>query len=229
MAVSAPARSKVTTSLRPVLVVTVLFIVVSQVTAVLLPNLLADGSALSARQVTLAVLVAVFITEACIAAGIARRERRLGTSWRQLGLTGNTSTRAVVAGVVVGVVYGLLTVAIPTMRAQPLLELSLFKLAGVVSTAVGAAAFEEFVFRGWMIDRFVRRGLSRRAQVLLSGLGFASFHGVGAPTTFILGVILAVIYTGSARRSLVPAIVGHGIVNLIIEPWLFLSFVQAYT
>jgi membrane protease YdiL (CAAX protease family) len=39
--------------------------------------------------------------------------------------------------------------------------------------------------------------------------------------TAILGLMMAVTYLASAR-SLMPAIVAHGIIDVLIEPWLLL-------
>jgi len=45
---------------------------------------------------------------------------------------------------------------------------------------------------------------------------------IGAMTaTAILGLMMAVTYLGSAR-SLTPAIVAHGLIDIVIEPWLLL-------
>jgi hypothetical protein len=41
--------------------------------------------------------------------------------------------------------------------------------------------------------------------------------------TFVLGVALAVTYL-VGNRSLTPVIIGHALVDLVIEPWLLLGF-----
>jgi membrane protease YdiL (CAAX protease family) len=47
-------------------------------------------------------------------------------------------------------------------------------------------------------------------------------QAVGAMTaTAILGLMMAITYLASAR-SLMPAIVAHGIIDVLVEPWLLL-------
>ena len=43
--------------------------------------------------------------------------------------------------------------------------------------------------------------------------------------TFVLGVALAITYA-IGKRSLTPVIISHALIDVIIEPWLLLSFFQ---
>ena len=76
-------------------------------------------------------------------------------------------------------------------------------------------------------------GYGLMVQVLLSGLFFAlvHFYAFAAPLsvlvvqglTFVLGVVLAITYA-IGKRSLTPVIISHALIDVIIEPWLLLSF-----
>ncbi len=43
--------------------------------------------------------------------------------------------------------------------------------------------------------------------------------------TFLLGVALAISYI-VGKRSLTPVIISHALIDMVIEPWLFVSFFQ---
>ena len=43
--------------------------------------------------------------------------------------------------------------------------------------------------------------------------------------TFLLGIALAMTYV-IGKRSLTPVIISHALIDVIIEPWLLLSFFQ---
>jgi uncharacterized protein len=70
-------------------------------------------------------------------------------------------------------------------------------------------------------------------QVLVSGAAFAIAHAYGfvSPATVlitlgftaVLGVALATTYLVGGR-SLTPVILSHALIDIIIEPWLLLSF-----
>ena len=78
-----------------------------------------------------------------------------------------------------------------------------------------------------------RMGYGLVVQVLLSGLFFAVVHFYAFATplslllvqglTFVLGVALAITYA-FGKRSLTPVIISHTLIDVIIEPWLLLSF-----
>ena len=125
-------------------------------------------------------------------------------------------------------------------RGLPIAEPSLFNVLGSLLSGPGSGTAEEIVCRGALMARFAHRGLSVRTQVLLSGLLFGFPHasfglfggsfdpwaafGAVASTT-VLGVLYAVAYHVSGRR-LWPAIAGHALLNVFVEPWLVLSFLR---
>jgi uncharacterized protein len=129
-----------------------------------------------------------------------------------------------------------------TMKAIPLVlakqkEISLFKLLGILSALVGGIV-EEVVFRRWIMDTLMSRGVNPILQVILSGIVFGLAHTAwflakgdfkftlpAILSTSVLGLFLAIVYLVSGR-NLGPCIFAHVLVNLIIEPWLMLSSVS---
>ena len=102
-----------------------------------------------------------------------------------------------------------------------------------IGAAVVAGLVEETIFRGYVMTTLGRMGYGLMVQVLLSGLFFAlvHFYAFAAPLsvllvqglTFVLGVALAITYA-IGKRSLTPVNISHALIDVIIEPWLLLSF-----
>jgi uncharacterized protein len=131
--------------------------------------------------------------------------------------------------VVVAIAYSSFTLLLPELR-EDAAELSLFKLWDA-SCSLFAAAVEEIIFRGYILTVLERNGSSFTAQVLTSGIAFGVVHIGYAPwaiaMTLLLGVVLAWLYL-LGRRSLAAPIVCHGLINVIIEPWLLLYTIELY-
>jgi membrane protease YdiL (CAAX protease family) len=113
---------------------------------------------------------------------------------------------------------------------------SFFRIAIALGIAVSAGICEETVFRGFVMTQARDAGLHWSLQLLLSaflfGLAHAGWAALGGHfepgkvigpvvATAILGAMMAGTYLASAR-SLTPAIVAHGIIDVVIEPWLLL-------
>lgn len=113
---------------------------------------------------------------------------------------------------------------------------SLWRIAIALGIGISASICEETVFRGFVMGQARDGGAHWIIQILLSALLFGAAHmgwggmsghvqlqqAIGAMTaTAILGLMMAVTYLASAR-SLVPAIVAHGIIDVLVEPWLLL-------
>lgn len=113
---------------------------------------------------------------------------------------------------------------------------SLWRIAIALGIAISAGICEETVFRGFVMGQARDGGAHWSVQVILSALLFGLAHMgwggmsghvdmrqmVGAMgATAILGLMMAVTYLASAR-SLTPAIVAHGLIDVVIEPWLLL-------
>lgn len=89
-------------------------------------------------------------------------------------------------------------------------------------TMVVVAAYEELLFRGFLLTHL--RRITRRwwAAVLLSSALFAAIHvgeGVGtqSPATAVPLFLIAILWSGVTiwRRSLIPAILGHALFNML--------------
>lgn len=114
---------------------------------------------------------------------------------------------------------------------------SAFRIYNACLAGIVAGFVEEVVFRGYVMTELAEAMMAPAVQVLLSGVLFGLGHTgwgllagrvnwgmlIGAVGgTMILGWIYAGLYLFS-RRSLWPVIVSHGVLDLIIEPWLFLA------
>jgi len=83
----------------------------------------------------------------------------------------------------------------------------------VVFTLIGPVS-EEIVFRVF-IQNFLKKHTNTVFAIIVSSILFAAFHQsvLLMPYFFIIGVILALLYTKT--KSIIPSIVTHGIYNLI--------------
>lgn len=160
--------------------------------------------------------------------------RATNKSFADLGWGRPTTRFALVAGIVVGLLYSVFTLSSPVFGSSAT-EVSLFKAWGAFVGVVGALV-EEIAFRGFVMTELKEAGLPSLAQALVSALLFSLIHGgygllrgqfvllPGLGLTFVLGLVLAGLYL-AGRRSLTPPTVAHGLINLVIEPWLMLGFV----
>ena len=113
---------------------------------------------------------------------------------------------------------------------------SIWRVAIALGIGISAGICEETVFRGFIMGQARDGGAHWSVQIILSALLFGLAHMgwggmsghvqmqqmIGAMTaTAILGLMMAVTYLASAR-SLTPAIVAHGLIDIVIEPWLLL-------
>jgi membrane protease YdiL (CAAX protease family) len=157
--------------------------------------------------------------------------RRRGLSLRALGLGRRTNWRGVVVALLVAGVYCAVTARNPAVGSH-LLEYIPLKLLAVVAALV-AGLVEETIFRGYVMTTLETMRHRPVTQVVVSGVCFAiaHFYAFVSPLTllvtfgmtFALGAGLAVAYL-VGNRSLTPAIIGHALVDLVIEPWLLLGF-----
>jgi membrane protease YdiL (CAAX protease family) len=120
--------------------------------------------------------------------------------------------------------------------APVLSDWSLWRIAIALGIGVSAGICEEAVFRGFVMGQAKDAGVHWSVQILLSALLFGLAHvGWGAMSghvqvaqivgavaaTAILGAMMAVTYLASGR-SLTPPIIAHGVIDILIEPWLLL-------
>jgi hypothetical protein len=125
----------------------------------------------------------------------------------------------------------------PMLKGAPVLtDWSVFRIAMALGIGITAGFCEEAIFRGFVMGQARDGGAPVVVQLLLSAVLFGLAHGgwggmtgkfeVGAMigamvSTAILGAMLAGVYLLS-RRSLVPAVFAHGVIDMVIEPWLIL-------
>ena len=106
-----------------------------------------------------------------------------------------------------------------------------FKWIGVYA-AFPSGIVEELVFRQMLMNWLYANGLYDVWQIVISGVAFGVVHFswtllggnlrmgiVSALSTFVLGLLLALVYV-IASRNVLPVIMAHVFINLFIEPWL---------
>jgi len=104
--------------------------------------------------------------------------------------------------------------------------------------AVVAGLVEEIYFRQVLMNGLQAAGYGPVVQVLASGLTFGVVHAIwgvwggwrvargAVVATSALGFALAILYI-VAGRSIVPCIIAHFLIDLVLEPALILSAVEA--
>lgn len=179
-----------------------------------------------------AILLGTMVGELLALGLLAWRLHRRGRTLRDLGWGQSTRWWSVALGIGIALLYSGFTIFTNPVIAHHLLEVSLFKLVGV-GAAVVAGVVEESIFRGYVMTTLNTMGYRAIVQILMSGVFFALFHLyvftdplsvlLVQGATFVLGSALAVTYL-LGKRSLTPVILSHTLVDLLLEPWLFLSF-----
>lgn len=154
--------------------------------------------------------------------------RRRGTALADLGLGRPTTRLALALGVLVALVYAGVTAAGNPAVIQNAFAPTGLKLLAIVATVLVAGVVEEVIFRGYVMTTLASMGHGRVVQVLMSAVTYALVHPTGSLAilfTLLLGAALGIVYL-VGNRSLTPVIVAHMLVNLIIEPGLFLSIAE---
>jgi membrane protease YdiL (CAAX protease family) len=111
----------------------------------------------------------------------------------------------------------------------------LFLLDVTILTWVFIAFGEELIFRGMMLSRLETLfGLQGRANIVVAslaqgvlfGAGHASQGVTGMIITGAIGTVLAVYFMTRGRRSLVPLVISHGIIDTTVlsASWLSRTF-----
>jgi uncharacterized protein len=113
---------------------------------------------------------------------------------------------------------------------------SFFRIAIALGIGISAGVCEETVFRGFVMTQARDGGLHWSLQILLSAILFGAAHMgwggmsghvqmqqmIGAMSaTAILGLMMAISYVVGGR-SLTPVIIAHGVIDILVEPWLLL-------
>jgi membrane protease YdiL (CAAX protease family) len=169
--------------------------------------------------------------------------RMRGRSLRDLGIWQRSPLRgwilaALMTGLYVWVVFT------SVLRNQSGMgEVSLFHIFTSLAAGLSAGIVEEAFFRGFIMNQLKWSGFGPAVQVVISGVCFGVAHvgwgllaakpqvnmAVGAMvTTSFLGILYGLCYL-SSRRSLLPVIVGHALMDILIEPWLIMTTLGAAT
>lgn len=187
------------------------------------------GFNLSFREGTAVTLACTLVAEAVALGVLAFWLRRRRLTFSEIGWRRPTTASALAVAVFLAAAYTAFTFLLPEVRSVAM-EVTLFRAWGAAVSAF-AAGVEELVFRGFVLTELDRSGASRRTQVLVSGVTFGLIHlgfgWWGMAVTFILGLGLGGLYV-AGRRSLIPPILCHGLINLAIEPGLLLYTIETY-
>jgi uncharacterized protein len=162
--------------------------------------------------------------------------RLRGRSLRDLGLWQASPLRGWVLAALMTALY-VWVVFMSVLRGQAgTTEISAFHIYNSLAAGLSAGLVEEIFFRGFVMNQLKWCGFGATFQVIASGILFGIAHvgwgllaakpqlgaAIGAMlATSILGMFYALIYLGS-RRSLMPVIVGHSLMDVLIEPWLIM-------
>lgn len=163
--------------------------------------------------------------------------RLRGRSLGDLGLEQNSPLRGWILAAVMTALYVWLVFVSALRNQSGMGELSAFHICTSLAAGLSAGIVEEVFFRGFIMNQLKWSGFGPTVQVAMSGIYFGVAHvgwgllsakpqvnmAVGAMvTTSFLGVLYALVYL-SSRRSLLPVIVGHTVMDILIEPWLIMS------
>ncbi len=184
---------------------------------------------LDLRGMTALFLGEILLTELLVGGALLLYLGFTHQSLADIGLARLPTRSGFLVGVLLALAYAGLTLMNPAIGPHAT-EVSLFKLWGVIVGVVGGA-IEECVFRGLVMNELQQARVPVVLQVIISAATFALIHGfssfIGLIFPFVLGLALAGVYLLS-RRSLISVIVSHGLINILIEPWLMLWFVSGF-
>jgi membrane protease YdiL (CAAX protease family) len=203
-------------------------------------SLLARTIASGLRQRVTVELTAGLIAEIGVLLVLVLLLRRRGVGLPSLGLWRPASmTGWIMAGLVAALFLGF-NLALPLRAEKNLTEVSLFHIYNAVAAAFVAGFVEETLFRGFVMTELRLSGWGNMAQLVISSLLYGAVHatwgiitgiftwellGGAVIGTTVFGCFCAATYLVS-RRSLMPVIVCHGLIDLVIEPWLFMVAVS---
>ncbi len=148
-----------------------------------------------------------------------------GGLWWTLARAGEVGLLVLVVGAVgigISTALGYAPTTSSVVTNQPE-AFSAFLLDILIGVWVGAAFGEEIFFRGFLLSKFrVLFGGGRLALILAIiaqavwfGAGHASQGISGMIVTGVTGFFMAIYFVARAKGSLVPMIIGHGLVNTI--------------
>lgn len=153
--------------------------------------------------------------------------------WKTIFLTGVTFLAIVLVGSAVSSVAGTFFEDIGVSGRFDNVEGNVVVYLGMlVLVWVHSAFFEELLFRAFVINRATTTLGNSKAAVVLAVIFAAVFFGYrhyyyqgmkGAVTTGAIGLALGLLYVWFGRKSIMPLVLGHGIVNTIIQTQRFIG------
>jgi membrane protease YdiL (CAAX protease family) len=190
-----------------------------------IPSLLQEH--LSIEASVIALLTSFWVGFCIIIAVILRMSG--GTSLREfvrsMGLGAPSRPAANIAGLVLGLLWGVLFLT-SIFQYDP--DANIAQISGLrVLTALiaaGGALLEDFVTRGYLMNQLKKISVPKWAQVLIPALLFALYHTIWGFNifSFIFSVVYGLLLGGLflwGKRSLTPVILGHSLAVLISEPF----------
>ena len=162
--------------------------------------------------------------------------RRRGVRLRQIGFWIPAPARGWIAAAAVAALFIWFNLALPLRGQRNLAELSLFHVYNSLVAGLTAGFVEEIFFRGFFMTELAWAGFGKTAQVTVSAVlyglvhsawgitsGMFTFQMVGGAVigTAVFGAFCSIVYLFS-RRSLMPIVAGHAVIDFVIEPWLFM-------
>jgi membrane protease YdiL (CAAX protease family) len=189
------------------------------------PDMLSQS--LSINNSVLALLGSFVIGFAIIIAVIVRMSGGvpLGELVRSLGLGAPSRLAANIAGVVLGLLWGMLFLT-SILQFDPnadLAKIDGFRILAAL-IASGGTIMEDLVTRGFLMNKLQEISVPKWVQVVLSALIFALYHTLWGfnPFSFVFSFVYGLMLGGLfvwGKRSLTPVILGHALVTLISEPF----------
>jgi membrane protease YdiL (CAAX protease family) len=168
--------------------------------------------------------------------------RRCGVSFEKLGLWRRAPALGWIAGAATAALFIAFNLALPLRGNGNLTEISWFHFYNALSAGLVAGFVEETFFRGFIMNELWSAGFGTTGQVMASSLLYGAVHSAWGLTsglftfalvggavigTGIFGLFCAGVYVLS-RRSLMPAIACHALVDFVIEPWMFMVAITMY-
>ena len=188
----------------------------------------------SLRSRTTLALSGSALGELCVLVLLIVFLRARNQSLRDFGLWKRSPLRGWVLATLMTALYVWIVFESALSHQAGMNEVSLFHVGNSLAAGLSAGIVEEIFFRGFVMNQLRWSGFSVTAQVIASGVLFGAAHvgwgvlagkpqwnvAIGAMvTTSILGLLYALIYIAS-RRSLMPVLIGHVLMDVLIEPWL---------
>jgi len=232
--------SRSTSRLRAIEIVilgTVLFVVTVGIVGRAVGSIFQRQAGSSARALVTVRLSGAMLGELVFLILLVIYLRGQGRTLRELGLWKTSPARGwILAGIFAGL-YLWMTFAAVLRGHTALSEVSVFHIYNSLTAGIVAGFVEEIFFRGFVISELEWARLGPVLQVIASGVLFGIAHSgwglfsghvnwpalIGSVSaTTIMGLAFAIAYLAS-RRSLMPVITGHLVMDCLIEPWLILT------